>query len=150
MPYIIEEKTLALIPQGKKTKILEYSKETIKNYSIKKVIEYNCYINGSTLTGRRHASSYLIGASYKPPIIIDEIQKIILVPTHSYRNPECIWLVLNNILKYELKSEKQVTVIFKNEQKLDLNISYSMFDKQIFRATRLESVIRSQKYKKYL
>lgn len=150
MPYMIEEKTLALIPRGKQTKILEYCKEIIEDKSTRKIVEYNCYINGSTLEGRRHASSYLIGDYYKTPIIIDESKKIILIPTHSDRNPECIWLVLNNILKYKINSENKVTVIFKNEQKLDLNVSYSIFDKQVFRATRLESAIRGRKHKKYL
>ncbi len=150
MPYIIKAQTLALIPHGKKTKVLEYHCEKIIDETIQKIIDHNCCLNGSDLEGRRKGSTYLIGASYKPPIILDEVAKIILIPTHSYRNPLCIWLVLENILKYTYKSNTEVTIIFKNNQKLDLNITYAKFDRQLLRATRLESAIRGRNSKKYL
>ncbi len=150
MPYIIKQNTLALIPEGKGTKIMELSKEIMENNSPHNIVKYNCYINGSSFDGRRNASIYLIGANYKPPIVICETNKLILIPTHSHRNNKCIWLVLNNILKYSITTDQQVTIIFKNNQKIKLNVSYATFDKQILRATRLESVIRSSKSKKYL
>lgn len=150
MPYIINEKTLALIREGKQTKILEFSKEKMLKESLNEIIEYNCNINGSTFEGRRKGSSYLIGASYKPPIVIDEIKELVLIPTHSSQNSNCIWLVLQNIQKYYINSHKEVTVIFKNSQKLDLNVCYTNFDKQVLRAARLESSLRSRKHKKYL
>ena len=103
MPYIINNKTLALLPLGKKTKILEWDKDFIVEESIINIIEHNCILNGSTLEGRRKGSSYLIGASYKPPIIIDEMKRIILIPTHSNKNSNCKWFILDNILKYYLK-----------------------------------------------
>ena len=40
--------------------------------------------------------------------------------------------------------------MFKNDQKLELDLCYTNFDKQVLRATRLESSLRSRKYKKYL
>lgn len=150
MPYIIKNKTLALIPEGQGTKILEFNKEIIEKKKPLNIVEYNCFINGSSLDGRRNASSYLIGAGYKPPIVLNEREKMILVPTSSYRNYKCIWLVLNNILRYSITKNNQVLVTFKNDQKLQLGISYYIFDRQILRATRLESVIRSSKSKKYL
>ena len=99
MPYIITEKTLALLPIDKKTRVLEWEKDFIIEEKIIQIIEHNCILNGSTLEGRRKGSSYLIGASYKPPIIIDEMKRIILVPTLSNKNPNCKWFVLDNILK---------------------------------------------------
>ena len=150
MPYIIKETTLALLPKGKKTKILEFDSNFEVEESINKIIEYNCNLNGSTLEGRRRGSSYLIGASYKPPIIIDEVKRIILIPTHSSKNPNCSWLVLENILKYQLNKNHQVTIVFKNNQKIDLNVCFANFDKQVLRATRLESAIRGRKHTKNL
>ena len=150
MPYIIKETTLALLPKGKKTKILEFDSNFEVEESINKIIEYNCNLNGSTLEGRRRWSSYLIGASYKPPIIIDEVKRIILIPTHSSKNPNCSWLVLENILKYQLNKNHQVTIVFKNNQKIDLNVCFANFDKQVLRATRLESAIRGRKHTKNL
>ena len=150
MPYIITEKTIALLPSGKETKILELDQEKIQKESITKILEYNCNLNGSTLEGRRKGSSYLIGASYKPPIIMDELKRIILIPTHSSKNPNCCWFVLENILKYSLNKNHQVTILFKNHQKLDLNVCYANFDKQVLRAMRLESAIRGRKHIKNL
>ena len=150
MPYVINEKTLALLNQDKQTKILELTGETIVNDAIGEILEYNCNINGSTFEGRRKASSYLIGASYKPPIIIDEVKERILIPTHSNKNPNCSWIVLENIQKYYVNPYNYVTIIFKNGQKLNLNIGYANFDKQVLRATRLESSLRGRKHKKYL
>ena len=150
MPYIINEKTLALLNQAHQTKILELKSEIIVNESVNKILEYNCNINGSTFEGRRKASSYLIGASYKPPIIIDEVKEIVLIPTHSNKNPNCTWIVLQNLQKYYVNHQNHVTIIFKNAQKLNLNICYANFDKQVLRATRLESSLRGRKHKKYL
>ena len=45
---------------------------------------------------------------------------------------------------------ENVTIIFKNGQKLNLNVCYANFDKQVLRATRLESSLRGRKHKKYL
>lgn len=150
MPYIINENTIALLPIGKNTKVLEIAGEKLVKATILKIIEDNCNLNGSTLEGRRKGSSYLIGVSYKPPIIMDEVKKIILIPTHSSKNPNCAWFVLENILKYSLNKNHQVTILFKNNQKIELNIGYANFDRQVLRATRLESAIRGRKHIKNL
>lgn len=146
MPYIIKEKTLALIPYESKTQVLEYTTDVIIEEQILQILEHNCILSGSTLEGRRNGSSSLIGATYKPPIVIDEVKKMILIPTRSYRHPKCIWLVLQNILKYQVKNDKQVTVIFKNNKKFDLEISYSAFDRQVLRAARLQSALKGRKH----
>ena len=146
MPYIIKEKTLALIPYGSKTHVLEYSNDEMIEEPLLQILEHNCILSGSTLEGRRKGSSSLIGANYKPPIVIDEVKKLMLIPTHSHRNPKCIWLVLQNILNYQIKNNQKVTVAFKNNQKIDLEISYSIFDKQVLRAARLQSALKGRKY----
>ena len=112
MPYIINNKTLALLPLGKKTKILEWDKDFIVEESIINIIEHNCILNGS--------------------------------------NSNCKWFILDNILKYYLNTSNKVVVMFKNNQKLELDLCYANFDKQVLRATRLESSLRGRKYKKFL
>ena len=79
MPYVINDKTLALLPEQKQTKILEMDKVILSPDSINKIIEYNCNLNASTLEGRRKGSTYLIGVSYKPPIIITETRTNIII-----------------------------------------------------------------------
>ncbi len=147
--YIINSKTCALLAIGNETKIIEKSRTLNINAEISSIISSNCYANCSTLEGRQKASAYLIGTNYKPPIILNEKTGIILIPTHSNRNKKCNWLVLANILNYYPGPNKMVQVEFNNNMKIDVPISYSIFDRQVLRATRLESILRGRKNQKF-
>lgn len=150
MPYIINSKTYALLSLGTKTKVIEKDKVFEVKEETNTIIARNCYYNCSTLDGRQKASSYLIGTNYKPPIILNEKRGIILIPTHSNRNNKCNWLILGNILNYYPNNDKTVKIEFLNHTKVDVPISYSIFDRQVLRATRLESILRGRKNQKYL
>lgn len=142
MPYRIKTTTFALLPCKEGTKILEENGAVILNEDTTEIVARNCFMNGSTLEGRQKGSSFLIGTSYKPPIIVNGYSNIILIPTHSHRNKNCIWIHFQNVLTYYSKSEKKTMVEFKNNEKIIIDISYSVFDKQILRATRLEFALR--------
>lgn len=150
MPYIIKENTLALVPTNQKTKVIESETSLLLEEEPSEIVANNCYLNGSTLEGRQKGSSYLIGTYYKPPIIINDKENLIFIPTHSVRNKDCIWISLNNILNYYQTENSSVILEFKNHKKITLNISYSKFDKQVLRATRLESALRGRNNQKYL
>lgn len=150
MLYNITEETLAIIPSGNKSKIIEVNKTLeIEEIGVN-IVSRNCILNGSSLDGRQKSSAYLIGTNYKPPIIISELKSLILFPTHSDRNKNCIWLNLNGIIYYKKKINNAVTIEFINHQKITINVSYSIFDKQFLRATRLSLALRGQNYKKFL
>lgn len=150
MSYIITNSTLAIISKGKKTKVVEEKQSILLNEMIANLIERNCYINGSTLEGRLKGSSYLLGSSYKPPIVINDSENIILIPTHSIRNKDCNWINLTTLLHYSPTDNNKVLIEFKNNKKIILNTSYNIFDKQVLRATRLESALKGRIYQKYL
>lgn len=150
MSYIITNSTLAIISKGKKTKVVEEKQSILLNEMIANIIERNCYINGSTLEGRLKGSSYLLGSSYKPPIVINDSENIILIPTHSIRNKDCNWINLTTLLHYSPTDNNKVLIEFKNNKKIILNTSYNIFDKQVLRATRLESALKGRIYQKYL
>ena len=150
MSYIISNETLAIVPHGKKTKIIEEKHNIISNEISSEIIKRNCYFNGSTLEGRIKGSSYLLGSTYKPPIIINDSLNIILIPTHSIRNNRCNWINLITMLHYTPTSDNKVLIEFINNRKLVIDISYYIFDKQVLRATRLESAIKGRIYQKYL
>lgn len=150
MSYIIKKETLAIIPHGKKSKIIEEKHNIIINELTAEIVEKNCYLNGSTLEGRIKGSSYLLGSNYKPPIIINDSLNIILIPTHSIRNKNCNWINLINMLHYSPTNDKKVLIEFINNHKLVIDISYNIFDKQVLRATRLESALKGRNYQKYL
>lgn len=150
MSYIISKSTLAIVPQGKKTKIIEEKHTKVTNEITADIIEKNCYYNGSTLDGRIKGSSYLLGSNYKPPIVINDSLNIILIPTHSIRNSSCNWINLTTILHYTPTDKNKVLIEFINNRKIVVDVSYAIFDKQVLRATRLESALKGRNYQKYL
>lgn len=150
MPYIINKNTLALIQQEKKTKIIEKEGHLTVGDSLFSIIASNCILNGSTLEGRQRGSAALLGTKYKPPIVINNEQNIILIPTHSTRNKNCIWFNLSEIIYYKRNNKNGTIVELSNHQKININISPYVFDRQVLRATRLETAIRARKYQNFL
>ena len=143
--YEICEETLAILPyESGKSRVIEKSGEFIINKCPMEIINDSCLYFGSSYIGRHSATKYLLGISYKSPIIIEESRNIIFFPTNSPRLYDCSWISLKNIVNYK-KDNKQCIIYFKNDVKIQLKISYGSLDNQILRATRLESVIRNKK-----
>lgn len=135
--YIISSKTLALIPIGlKKTHIIEEENEFDIDKQLIKIIDYNCKINGSSYLGRYQSSKLLIGISSKLPILLQEIGREIYIPTNSIRNKNCCWISYNNIKDY-YRIKKNTIIVFKNNQKLVLDISFKIFEGQILKVNKL-------------
>ena len=107
------------------------------------IIEESCEYFGSTYSGRHEGTKKLIGVSYKAPIIIEDLNNMIYFPTTSPRLSNCIWIALNNIQKYKGVDGK-TEILFNNNKKLKLNISYGSFDNQVLRATKLDSILRKR------
>ena len=143
--YEINTDTLALIPiNSNKTKVLEKDKELYINLSTMKIIKNSCEYFGSSYLGRFSGTKKLIGVSHKAPIIIEETNNIIFFPTTSPRLTECVWINLKNIINYK-KCNGKTLIIFENNIKLELNISYGSFDNQVLRSYKLDSILRKRK-----
>ncbi len=143
--YEINEDTLAIIPvNNKQSKVIELEKEFIVEKTPNEIINDSCLFFGSSYTGRHEATKYLIGISYKSPIIIEESRNIIFFPTNSPRIFDCNWISLKNIVDYKRYGDKTI-IYFKNNKELILDISYGSLDNQILRAARLDSVTRNKK-----
>lgn len=146
--YEINEDTLAIIPiNNKQSKIIEKNNEIIVNKSPMEIINYSCLYFGSSYEGRHSATKYLLGISYKSPIVVEESRNMIFFPTNSPRVLNCYWISLKNISNYSEYKENSV-IIFSSGLKLEIPISYGSLDNQILRATRLESVLRNKKFPK--
>ena len=142
--YEINEDTLALVPTiSDNVKVYEKDTSFEFNSSCTEIIDNSCKYYGSTYEGRRLGSKYILGASYKLPIIIEESKSLIFFPTESPLLSSCIWLSLNNIEKYEKKDLKTV-IYFKNDTNIIVDSSYRIIENQIYRATRLESLLRKR------
>ena len=142
--YEVNCDTLALVLISEnKTKVIERNNVFIVNKPVMKIIEDSCEYFGSSYLGRHEGTKKLIGITHKAPIIIEESKNLIYFPTSSPRLLDCIWIGLNNIKTYE-SNNGQTELLFDNNEKLRINVSFGSFDNQVLRATKLESVLRKR------
>ena len=146
MDYEINDETLAVLPiSDNKCRVVENSNEYYIDTNSFDVIEHSCEYFGSTFLGRHVGSIKMLGSRYKTPIIIAETDSIIVFPTHSPRNKECIWICLNNINKIYKTNNDKTVIEFVSGDILELNISYNVVNNQILKATRLKHIIDERK-----
>ena len=142
--YSINEDTLFLegITDNKGkvlTKIYEQDKILKLDDTPTNIIKYGCEYFGSTLEGRQKGSMSLLGIKHKVPVMVEGSMELIFFPMCSPRIRACSWVCFNNILTYK-RSGYDTEVLFKNGQKLIINISYGIFENQYMRATKLKMV----------
>ena len=142
--YEVNCDTLALIPVSEnETKIIERDNVFNVDNSVMNIIENSCEYFGSSYIGRKEGTKKLIGITHKAPIIIEESKNLIYFPTTSPRLTDCVWIALNSIKTYESKNGK-TELLFNNNKRIDLDISFGSLDNQVLRATKLESVLRKR------
>lgn len=143
--YEINSSTLAIVPIGEEiSKVYEEEEEYIVNKSSNSIIKDNCEFYGSSYEGRCIGTKSLTGIKTKYPIIIEESRNIIFFPTSSTRTKQSTWIALNKIKNYN-KIDYNSQVLFKNEERIDLDISIYSLENQIVRATMLKSKLYERK-----
>ena len=143
--YEINSSTLAIVPiENNISRVYEESEEYIINKSSNSIIKDNCEFYGSSYEGRCIGTKSLTGIKTKYPIIIEESRNIIFFPTSSTRTKQSTWIALNKIKKYN-KNKQNSEVLFKNEEKINLDISFYSLENQIVRATMLKSKLYERK-----
>lgn len=144
--YEIGTNTMAIIPLDEETsKVYEEEEEYIVAKASNSIIKSNCEFYGSSYDGRCVGTKYLTGIKSKQPIIIEESRNIIFFPTSSIRDKQSIWIALNKIKDYNQYDNKSAEILFKNNIKLPIDISYYSLDNQIVRATMLKSKLYERK-----
>lgn len=142
--YEINCNTLAIVPiTSRSTKIIEKDNTFIVNMNSMDIIRKSCEFFGSSYIGRKEGTKNLTGITTKSPIIIEETNNIIYFPTLSPRLDNCSWISFNSIKNYVNNCGK-TTIIFENDEVLDVNISYGSFDNQVLRSAKLESILRKR------
>ena len=143
--YEINSSTLAIIPLGENiSKVYEEEAEYIVSKSPNAIIKENCEFYGSSYEGRCKGTKKLTGIKSKFPIIIEESRNIIFFPTSSVRSDNNTWIALNNIKEYT-EDNLNSKITFKNNENIDLDISYYSLDNQICRAYMLNSKLYDKK-----
>ena len=146
--YEISSATLAIVPIGEEmSKVYEEEDEYIVEKSSNSIIKDNCEFYGSSYEGRCIGTKALTGIKTKYPIIIEESRNIIFFPTTSVRTHQSSWIALNKIKSYSQKKNKS-KIEFKNDTKVDFDISYYSLDNQVCRATMLKSKLYDRKIEK--
>ena len=145
MEYEINSSTLAIIPIDDKTShVYEKEEDYIIQKSSNSIIKENCEFYGSSYQGRCVGTKTLTGIKSKFPIIIEESRNIIFFPTSSSRTKQSSWIALNQIKSYK-KNDYNSVLEFKNDEKIELDISYYSLDNQFCRATMLKSKLYERK-----
>ena len=146
--YEINSSTLAIITIGENiSKVYEKDAEYVVSKSSNAIIKENCEFYGSSYEGRCKGTKKITGIKSKFPIIIEESRNIIFFPTSSIRSNNNTWIALNNIKEYNINNLNS-KITFKNNENLDLDISYYSLDNQICRAHMLNSKLHDKKNEK--
>lgn len=145
--YLINNNTLMIIPfLNGKSKVIEKYITYIINQSPLDIIDKSCKSYGSSYFGRCDSTYFMTGVKYKCPIIISEVNEIIMFPTSSAKKQECIWINYNAIKNYYSVSTNCVELLLINDAKYQLEISSRIISNQIFKSSRLDSILKSKKH----
>ena len=142
--YLINEDTLMLVPDYNRTKIIEKDITYLVNKRIFDILDESCKFYGSSYKGRVAGSNYLLGITYKTPIIVSEFKEIIMFPTSSQHDFGCIWINYNHVDNFYTEKNK-VYIKFKTGEKMSLDVSNRVVNNQILKSSRLESILKSKK-----
>lgn len=135
--YIINNETLFLYYNGINTIAVEENSEYefIGNV-LNKVLDNSCMYYGSSYKGRIKGSKNLLSGKYKLPIIISEKNNIIFFPLKGEKKDEVIWLNFNKIKSFN-KDDNFVLVTFLNGYEQKFMTSFTIFNNQMFKCSRL-------------
>ena len=105
-----------------------------KGNVLKTILNESCIKYGSSLNGRIKGSKYALNSKYKLPIIISEKEKLVFFPVKEMGRE--IWFNFDMIKEVKRKNSG-VDVIFKNGFNKEINVSYTVFNNQVLKASRL-------------
>lgn len=107
------------------------------NYSCKKILENLSMKYGSTLRGRIEYCSSALKIYKKIPLIISERNEIIIFPLYGYRNKEAMWISFSAVKKVYNEENLTTKIIFKNNDRIHVNMNYRSINGQMKRCKRL-------------
>jgi len=109
-----------------------------------KLIEKTCRQNGEELLTRHDGAKILCGFSNKSPIAISVTKNLYYFPTHSPSNPQCSWLSHTHVRDIKAAKYGGSTVIFRDGQTIDLQVSKSTMLKQLYRTAQFRFILEQQ------
>lgn len=92
-----------------------------------------CLHSGSTYEGRIQSFRYMTHTRQKTPVMISEITGSIYFPTLSPESADCVWMHYNDILEIRQRSLNCTVVLFKNGNKIDMDLNCRIIRNQMKR-----------------
>ncbi|OMI28278.1 competence protein [Bacillus haynesii] len=141
--YEVNSSTMAVLPLGEgekpASKILETDRTFLVNMKPFQIIERSCRYFGSSYAGRKAGTYEVIKVSHKPPIMVDHSNNIFLFPTFSSTRPQCGWLSHAHVHEFCAAKYDNTFVTFVNGEKLELPVSITSFENQVYRTAWLRT-----------
>jgi competence protein ComK len=103
------------------------------------IVKNSCEYFGVTYEGTRDGAKNLVGAHHKVPISISPTSSLFFFPTNSPLKPDCIWVAYEHVDSYNRIDSAHISVKFRNNQTIELKISFSSFQNQMMRTAMLKS-----------
>lgn len=134
--YIISNKTLFLHFDGYVTNVddREIGKLEFQGNLVEKILDASCIYYGSSFKGRIKGSQGLLNKMYKLPIVISEKNNILFFPIKL--KDESWWINFNLVDNFS-NYQNGIMVFFKNGSKINIPISYTIFNNQMLKSSRL-------------
>lgn len=133
--FKIDKEVLMIDYDGLNTNVTTTFGDVIfKGNNIKSILNESCISYGSSLNGRIKGSKWALKSKYKLPIVVSEKEKLVFFPVKEMGKE--IWVnfeMINDVKRYK----DSVKVEFKNGLKVDINVSYTVFNNQVLKASRL-------------
>lgn len=134
----LSEVTKYVLGAGKNKSII---KDGNKKYEVDvsafEIINDNCKNFGSTLEGRVVAAYEKTKISYKTPIILSEMLRLVVFPTTNCKSDDCMWFFLRSIENYEKTENGNTRVYFKDRTCEEFNVTYFTFNGQFMKALQV-------------
>ncbi|MFD1850029.1 competence protein ComK [Oceanobacillus bengalensis] len=139
--YEMNPLTLAIVAEQDSngeliSKVLEEDMEYVVESTPLSIIEYSCKFFGSSLKGRQEGSRDICGISNKIPIAIDPSSGMYFFPTASPNNSKCSWIAHSHIDKIKKIQKHSTEFIFKNGNRIVLDVSYGSMLNQVQRTAQ--------------
>lgn len=135
MNYIIKNDTLYLRVNNESIYVKEINNEMILNENIIKVLNNSCIYYGSSLKGRILGAKSLIKSKYKLPLIISEKNNLFFINIKDKNGYE-YWLNFQYIKDYKYV-DNLLKIFFEYDKSLLINCSWTIFNNQMLKCSRL-------------
>lgn len=148
--YVVNEKTIALLPHNAEdgsleTFVIEENREFIAGSTPLQIVQHSCAYFGSTYAGRKKGAAHL-GYKSMPPICICSELNLYLFPLKSEAHRDNIWIAHSHVSTWlpDNKDKNSVRVLTVHGDIIDLPIRMSIFERKAMRTAQFRIQLRER------